>query len=125
MNTPTNLKYTTKHEWVRTEANGTAYVGITDYAQSQLGDIVFIDVDAKGETIAQGNAFGAVEAVKAVSDLYMPVSGEVIDFNEALTNAPDLVNSNPYGEGWIIKVKMSNPAELNALLSAEEYAKLV
>ncbi len=125
MNIPANLKYTNEHEWIHTEADNTAYIGITDYAQSQLGDIVFVDIDAKGETIAKGETFGAVEAVKTVSDLFMPVSGEILDVNEALSNAPELVNSDPYGEGWMIKVKMSNVAELNDLLDAAAYEKLV
>jgi glycine cleavage system H protein len=125
MNIPANLKYTSEHEWLRTDADGTACIGITDYAQSQLGDIVFVDIDAKGETLAKGDTFGAVEAVKTVSDLFMPVSGEVLEVNEALSAAPELVNSDPYGEGWMVKVKVGNPAELNDLLDAAAYGKLV
>ncbi len=125
MNIPANLKYTSEHEWIRIEAADTAYIGITDYAQSQLGDVVFVDVDTKGETIAKGETFGAVEAVKTVSDLFMPVSGEIVDFNEALSNAPELVNTDPYGEGWMIKVKVGNTAELNELLDAVAYEKTI
>ncbi|MDR2938422.1 MAG: glycine cleavage system protein GcvH [Prevotellaceae bacterium] len=125
MNTPTNLKYTAEHEWVRTEADGTAYVGITDYAQSQLGDIVFVDIDTVGEAIAKGSTFGAVEAVKTVSDLFMPAGGEIIELNDALSDTPELVNTDPYGKGWMIKVKLSNPAELDSLLDAAAYEKLI
>ncbi len=125
MNTPANLKYTSEHEWVRTEADGTAYVGITDYAQSQLGDIVFVDVDTVGETLDRGETFGAVEAVKTVSDLFIPVSGEIAELNPALSDKPELVNQDPYGEGWMIKVKMSKPAEASELLDAAAYEKLI
>ncbi|MDR0566114.1 MAG: glycine cleavage system protein GcvH [Prevotellaceae bacterium] len=122
MNNPENLKYSRDHEWIRVEADGTAYVGITDYAQSQLGDIVFVDVSTVGETLAQGEVFGAVEAVKTVSDLLMPVGGQILALNEALDGAPEQVNQDPYGEGWMIKVKISNAAELDALLDAKAYA---
>jgi glycine cleavage system H protein len=124
MSIPVNLKYSSEHEWVRAEADGTAYVGITDYAQSQLGDIVYVDVSTVGETLAKGETFGAVEAVKTVSDLFMPVGGQILELNDELSVAPELVNSEPYGEGWMIKVKMSNAAELNDLLDAEAYAKI-
>ena len=120
MNVPSNLKYSNDHEWVRVEGD-IAYVGITDYAQSQLGDIVFVDVTTTGETLSQNDIFGTIEAVKTVSDAFTPVSGEVIEFNEALNDAPETVNKDPYGEGWMIKVKMSNPAELDTLLTDEGY----
>jgi glycine cleavage system H protein len=125
MNTPSNLKYSNDHEWVRVEADGAAYVGITDYAQSQLGDIVFVDVTTVGETLAQGNVFGAVEAVKTVSDLLMPVGGEILELNPALDATPELVNKDPYGNGWMIKIKMSDPKEAEKLLDADAYAKLI
>ena len=124
MNIPANLKYSNDHEWVRVEGNE-AFVGITDFAQSQLGDIVFVDVPTVGETLAAGEVFGSIEAVKTVSDAFLPVSGEILEFNEALENDPALVNKDPYGEGWIIKVNMANPAEVDTLLSADDYAKLV
>ena len=122
MNNPENLRYSRDHEWIRVEADGTAYVGITDYAQSQLGDIVFVDVSTVCETLAQGEVFGAVEAVKTVSDLLMPVGGQILALNEALDGAPEQVNQDPYGKGWMIKVKISNAAELDALLDAKAYA---
>ncbi|MDR3329110.1 MAG: glycine cleavage system protein GcvH [Prevotellaceae bacterium] len=123
MNTPENLKYTAEHEWVLAEADGTATVGITDYAQSQLGDVVFVDVSAVGEALAKGDTFGAVEAVKTVSDLFMPVSGQVLALNDELGSRPELVNQDPYGKGWMVKVKMSAPAELGTLMDAAAYAK--
>ena len=124
MNIPANLKYSNDHEWVRVEGNE-AFVGITDFAQGQLGDIVFVDVPTVGESLGQNEVFGSIEAVKTVSDAFLPVSGEILEFNEALENAPALVNKDPYGEGWIIKVNMANPAEVDTLLSADDYAKLV
>ena len=124
MNTPANLKYTKDHEWVRLEGD-TAVIGITDFAQSQLGDIVFVDVSTVGETIAQHAVFGTIEAVKTVSDLFCPVSGEVTEFNESLDDAPDAVNSDPYGEGWIIKVAMSDLSQIDGLLSADQYNALI
>ena len=124
MNTPANLRYTSEHEWIRVEGNE-AFVGITDYAQSELGEIVFVDVNTVGETVAQGDVFGSVEAVKTVSDLNMPVSGEVLEFNEALNDQPELVNNDPYGEGWMVKITVNDPAELNNLLDAEGYQKLI
>ena len=120
MNFPQDLKYTSEHEWIRVQGEE-AYVGITDYAQSELGEIVFLDVNTQGETIAQGEVFGSIEAVKTVSDLNMPVTAEVIEVNEALNDAPEKVNNDPYGEGWIIKVKVLNPEELNTLMDAEAY----
>lgn len=124
MNTPANLRYTSEHEWIRVEGNE-AFVGITDYAQSELGEIVFVDVNTVGETVAQGEVFGSVEAVKTVSDLNMPVSGEVLEFNEALNDQPELVNNDPYGEGWMVKITVSDPAELDNLLDAAGYVKLI
>ncbi len=124
MNTLSNLKYSNDHEWARVEGD-VCYVGITDYAQSQLGDIVFVDVTTVGETLGKGEVFGTIEAVKTVSDAFLPVGGEVIEFNEALDGDPALVNKDPYGEGWIVKVKMSDASDLEQLLSAEEYAKII
>ena len=124
MNIPANLRYTSEHEWIRVEGNE-AFVGITDYAQSELGEIVFVDVNTVDENVAQGEVFGSVEAVKTVSDLNMPVSGTVLEFNEALNDQPELVNNGPYGEGWMIKVTVDNPAELDTLLDAAGYAKLI
>ena len=121
---PENLRYTSEHEWIRVEGDA-AYVGITDYAQSELGEIVFVDVDSVGETIGQGEVFGTVEAVKTVSDLNMPVSGEVIEFNEALNDQPELVNNDPYGEGWMIKITVNDAAELDTLLDAAGYEALI
>ena len=124
MNIPANLRYTSEHEWIRVEGNE-AFVGITDYPQSELGEIVFVDVNTVGENVAQGEVFGSVEAVKTVSDLNMPVSGTVLEFNEALNDQPELVNNDPYGEGWMIKVTVDNPAELDTLLDAAGYEKLI
>ena len=124
MNFPENLKYTKDHEWVSVE-NGIATVGITDFAQSELGDIVYIDIDGLDESLDQNEVFGSVEAVKTVSDLFMPVSGEVIEFNEDLEDAPENVNSDPYGSGWMIKIKVSDMAETEALLDAAGYKELI
>ena len=124
MNIPANLRYTSEHEWIRVEGNE-AFVGITDYAQSELGEIVFVDVNTVDETVAQGEVFGSVEAVKTVSDLNMPVSGTVLEFNEALNDQPELVNNDPNGEGWMIKVTVDNAAELDTLLDAAAYEKLI
>ena len=124
MNTPTNLKYSEDHEWIRVEGDE-AYVGITDFAQSQLGDIVFVDVTSVGETLAAHEVFGTIEAVKTVSDAFLPVGGEVLEFNDALEADPALVNTDPYGEGWMVKIRMTDPVELDALLSAEGYEALV
>ncbi len=124
MNIPENLKYSQDHEWIRTEED-VAYVGITDYAQSNLGDIVFIEVETVGEELDKGEAFGNVEAVKAVEELYLPVAGEVLEFNEELEGSPDLVNKDPYGKGWMIKIKMSNPADLDDLMGAKAYSEIV
>lgn len=124
MNVPANLKYSKDHEWIRVEGDE-AYVGITDFAQSQLGDIVFVDVTTVGETLSQNDVFGTIEAVKTVSDAFLPVGGEVLEFNEALDGAPDKVNTDPYGEGWIVKIRMTDPAELDVLLGADEYVRLI
>ena len=120
MNVPAELKYTKEHEWVRVEGEE-AYVGITDYAQSQLGDIVFVEVETEGDELEAGDTFGSIEAVKTVSDLYMPISGEVLEFNSELEDQPDLVNKDPYGKGWIIKVKVDDESQLDGLLSADAY----
>ena len=124
MNIPANLKYSNDHEWVRVEGNE-AFIGITDFAQGQLGDIVFVDVPTVGESLDQNEVFGSIEAVKTVSDAFLPVGGEILEFNEALESDPALVNKDPYGEDWIIKVSMANPAEVDTLLSADDYAKLI
>lgn len=124
MNTPSNLRYTKEHEWIRVEGNE-AYVGITDYAQSELGEIVFVDINTEGETLEQNEVFGSVEAVKTVSDLNMPVAGEVLAINEAINDQPELVNNDPYGEGWMIKISVANPDELDTLLDAEGYQAFI
>lgn len=124
MNIPANLKYSKDHEWVRTEGNE-AYIGITDFAQSQLGDIVFVDVPTVGENLDQNEVFGTIEAVKTVSDAFMPVSGEILEFNAALEDDPSLVNKDPYGEGWIIKTTIAAMEELDSLLTADDYSKLI
>ena len=123
-NVPANLKYSNDHEWCRVEGD-VAVIGITDYAQSQLGDIVFVDVPTVGETIEANEVFGSIEAVKTVSDAFTPVGGEVLEFNEAVEADSSLVNKDPYGEGWLIKIKMSNPAEVDALLDAAAYEALI
>ena len=120
MNFPDNLRYTSEHEWIRVEGDE-AFVGITDYAQSELGEIVFIDVPTVGETVGQGEVFGSVEAVKTVSDLNMPVTGEVLELNEELDAAPELVNNDPYGKGWIIRIAIKDAAELDNLMDAKAY----
>lgn len=120
MQFPSDLRYTSEHEWIRVEGNE-AYVGITDYAQSELGEIVFIDVPTVGETVGQGEVFGSVEAVKTVSDLNMPVSGEVLEVNKELDEAPELVNNDPYGKGWIIRIAIKDIAELDKLMDAAAY----
>lgn len=124
MNIPSNLKYSKDHEWVRVEGD-TAYIGITDFAQSELGEIVIVDITTEGETLAQEAVFGSIEAVKTVSDLFMPLGGEVLEVNPKLEDNPELVNSDPYGEGWMIKVKMTNPSEAGNLLDAEAYKALI
>jgi len=124
MSFPKDVKYTKDHEWLRVEENE-AYVGITHFAQSELGDIVFIDVDTEGESLEKEAVFGSVEAVKTVSDLFMPINGEVLEFNENLEDNPELINSDPYGDGWIIKISISDLTELDDLLTSESYQKLV
>lgn len=124
MNIPSNLKYTKDHEWVKVEGD-IAIIGITDFAQKELGDIVYVEVETLDQTLAQDEIFGTVEAVKTVSDLFLPLSGEIIEFNENLETTPELVNSDPYGEGWMIKVKVSDISEQDDLLSAEDYKQLI
>ena len=124
MNIPSNLYYTKEHEWIRVEGNE-AFVGITDYAQSELGEIVFVDINTEGETLAQNEVFGSVEAVKTVSDLNMPVEGEVLEINEAINDQPELVNNDPYGEGWMIKISVTNTDDLNNLLDAAGYQAFI
>lgn len=123
MNTPNDLKYSKDHEWVKVDGN-IATVGITDFAQSQLGDIVFLDIQSEGEDLAEGESFGNIEAVKTVAEALMPVSGKVIEVNPDLESAPESVNSDPYGAGWLVKVEMSDPAELDNLLDAAAYAEI-
>ena len=124
MNFPADLKYTKDHEWIRVDG-AVAYVGITDYAQSELGEIVYVDITTEGETVAKEEVFGTIEAVKTVSDLFMPVSGEVIQANSELEDKPELVNEDVYGNGWLIKISISDPSELDDLLSAAEYEQLI
>ena len=124
MNIPENLKYTKDHEWVKLDGD-IATIGITSFAQSELGDIVFVEVDTEGELLDVEEVFGTIEAVKTVSDLFMPVSGEVLEFNEDLEDSPELINSSPYDEGWIIKSTISDDTDLSSLLSAEEYKNLI
>ncbi|HNW48550.1 MAG: glycine cleavage system protein GcvH [Bacteroidales bacterium] len=124
MNIPANLKYSNDHEWVLVEGN-IATIGITDFAQGQLGDIVFVDIQTEGETLDLGEVFGAIEAVKTVADGLMPVSGKIIEINANLESAPESVNKDPYGSGWMIKVEMTNPAELDALMDADKYKTIL
>ncbi|MCB9174807.1 MAG: glycine cleavage system protein GcvH [Flavobacteriales bacterium] len=124
MNIPSELKYTKDHEWVKIEGD-VAIIGITDFAQGELGDIVYVEVETEGDTLDQEATFGTVEAVKTVSDLFMPVSGEVIEFNKGLERNPETVNTDPYGAGWMIKVKMTNSSEASGLLSADQYKALI
>ncbi len=124
MNIPDNLKYTKDHEWVKIEGD-IATVGITDFAQGELGDVVFVEVDTEGENLDQEETFGTIEAVKTVSDLFMPLSGEITEFNEELESAPDTINKDPYGKGWIIKIKIADKSEVDNLLDAGQYKELV
>ena len=124
MNIPSNLKYTKEHEWIRVEGD-LAYVGITDYAQGELGEIVFVEIETVGESLAENATFGSVEAVKTVSDLFMPMSGEILEMNPALEDHPELVNNDPYGDGWMIKVAINDLAELDTLLDATAYEALI
>ena len=124
MNVPAELKYTKEHEWIRVEGEE-AVVGITDYAQSQLGDIVFVECETVGDALEAGETFGTIEAVKTVSDLYLPVAGEVLEFTEELEGEPELVNKDPYGKGWIVKIKISDETELDGLLNADAYKAII
>ena len=124
MNVPAELKYTKEHEWIRVDGEE-AVVGITDYAQSQLGDIVFVECETVGDALEAGETFGTIEAVKTVSDLYLPVAGEVLEFNEELEGEPELVNKDPYGKGWIVKIKISDETELDGLLNADAYKAII
>ena len=124
MNFPADLKYTKDHEWIRVDGD-VAYVGITDYAQSELGEIVYVDITTEGETVGKEEVFGTIEAVKTVSDLFMPVSGEVIEANAELDDKPELVNEDVYGNGWLIKISVSDPSELDELMSAAEYEQMI
>ncbi|HIP35486.1 MAG TPA: glycine cleavage system protein GcvH [Crocinitomix sp.] len=124
MNVPADLKYTKDHEWIKVEGD-IATIGITDFAQGELGDIVYVEIETEGETLEKEEVFGSVEAVKTVSDLFMPISGEIVEFNEDLEATPEVVNEDPYGKGWMIKVKISDSTQLDDLLSAEAYKKLI
>lgn len=124
MKIPENLKYTKDHEWIRLE-DDIAYVGITDFAQKELGDIVFIEVETVGEQLSAGDVFGTVEAVKTVSEIFLPVDGEILAFNEELENTPELVNEDPYGKGWIVKIRVTNPSQYDTLLTATDYKNLI
>lgn len=124
MNVPANLKYTKDHEWIKVEG-GEAVIGVTDFAQGQLGDIVFIEIETEGETLDREEVFGTIEAVKTVSDLFMPVAGEVLTVNPKLAEQPDVVNKDPYGDGWMIRVKITDESQLNDLLSSEQYTELI
>lgn len=124
MNIPSDLKYTKDHEWVKIEGD-VATIGITDFAQGELGDIVYVEVETEGDSLDKEATFGTVEAVKTVSDLFMPISGEIVEFNKSLERTPETVNTDPYGKGWMIKVKISNASETNSLLSAEQYKALI
>lgn len=125
MKFPDNLKYTKEHEWVRDNGDGTATVGITDFAQGELGDIVFVELEPEGSEFEQDEVFGTVEAVKTVSELFSPVSGEILELNGQLEDDPELVNTDPYGKGWMVKIKMSDSSELDSLLSVDEYKEIV
>jgi len=124
MNIPANLLYTKDHEWLRVEGN-TGYVGVTDFAQGELGDVVFIEIETVGETLAKEEVFGTIEAVKTVSDMFMPVSGEILELNPALEETPDVVNKDPYGKGWMVKIKITDPSQTASLLTAEQYKAIL
>ncbi len=124
MNFPDNLKYTKEHEWIRVEGD-TGIVGVTDFAQGELGDIVYVDINTVGESVAKDAVYGTVEAVKTVSDLFMPVDGEVLEVNSALQDKPDAVNTDPYGEGWMVKIKITNKSQLDELMSADAYKQMI
>jgi glycine cleavage system H protein len=123
MNVPADLMYTKDHEWLRVEGEF-GYVGVTDFAQGELGDIVFIEIETVGETLKKEEVFGTIEAVKTVSDMFMPVSGEILEMNPTIEETPDVVNKDPFGKGWMVKIKITNPSEINDLLSSEKYASL-
>lgn len=129
MSIPAELKYSKEHEWIRIDNGNIAYIGITDFAQSELGDLVYVDITSEGQTVGKDEIFGSVEAVKTTSDLFMPVSGTVLEINPAILESgddnPALINSDPYGDGWLIKIEMTNPQELDSLLSSDEYRDLV
>lgn len=124
MNVPVNLLYTKDHEWLRVEGS-TGYIGITDFAQGELGDVVFIEIETVGETLAREDVFGTIEAVKTVSDMFMPVGGEILEVNPALEESPDVVNKDPYGTGWIVKIKITNPSETASLLTPDQYKAIL
>ena len=124
MNVPGNLLYTKDHEWLRVEGD-MGYIGVTDFAQGELGDIVFVEIETQGETLAKEEVFGTIEAVKTVSDMFMPVSGEIVEVNPDLDASPDVVNKDPYGKGWMVRIKISNPSEISDLLSPEKYSALL
>ena len=124
MNVPANLLYTKDHEWLRVEGN-TGYIGVTDFAQGELGDVVFIEIETVGETLSKEEVFGTIEAVKTVSDMFMPVSGEILEVNPALEETPDVVNKDPYGKGWMVKIKITDPSQTASLLTAEQYTALL
>ena len=124
MNIPDNLRYTKDHEWLRVEGED-AFVGVTDFAQSELGDIVFVEIETVGETLKKEDVFGTVEAVKTVSNLFMPVSGEILELNPVLENTPEAINKDPYGDGWMIKIRLTDPSEIETLLTAEKYKELL
>jgi glycine cleavage system H protein len=124
MNVPENLRYTEKHEWIRMEGKE-AYIGITDYAQGELGDVVFVEIETLGEKLSKGEAFGTIEAVKTVSDLFMPASGEVLEINPGLNDEPGIVNKDPYGDGWMIRISVTNTGELDSLLSPADYEAMI
>jgi len=124
MNVPDDLKYTAEHEWIRVEGDEVV-VGVTEFAQGELGDVVFIEIETEGETLARGDTFGTIEAVKTVSDLYMPLDGEVVEVNPALEETPELVNSQPFGEGWMVRIKMSDAAQLEDLIPADDYRAMI
>ena len=124
MNIPSELKYTKDHEWIKIDGN-MATIGITDFAQGELGDIVYVEVETVDETLDQEEVFGTVEAVKTVSDLFLPLSGKIVEFNEALEDEPEKVNTDPYGEGWMVKIELSDPSQIDGLLSAEAYKELI
>ncbi len=125
MNIPADLKYTKDHEWIKVESGNIAVVGVTDFAQGELGDVVYVEIETQGETIAKEEVFGTIEAVKTVSDLFMPVGGEILEVNGALDGNPEAVNKDPYGAGWMVKIKMNDPSEINGLLSADQYKALI